>query len=83
MPYILQKHRKRCEHVLKIMKRENIQPEGDLNYILYAFCKRNVKPSYNNYKNFLGELTECCAEIRRRLLAPYEDKKIKENGDVF
>jgi hypothetical protein len=55
---------------------------GNLNYFLFALCKRTVKPSYNNYKNFLGELAECSAEIRRRLLAPYEDKKINENGDV-
>jgi len=41
-----------------------------------------VSPSYNNYKNFCGELNECVAEIRRRILASYEDEKIEENGDV-
>jgi hypothetical protein len=41
-----------------------------------------VEPSYNNYKNFIGELNETVAEIRRRLLASYEDQKMEENGDV-
>jgi hypothetical protein len=54
----------------------------DLNYVLFAYCKHMIKPSYANYKNFIGELEECVAEIRRRLLAPYEDKKIVDNGDV-
>jgi hypothetical protein len=30
----------------------------------------------------LGELNEASEEIRRRLLQPYEDLKIEENGDV-
>lgn len=63
-------------------QKEGIKVDGDLNYLLFAFCKRHVKPSYNNYKNFCGELNECVAEIRRELLAPYEDQKKEENGDV-
>ena len=68
------------------MIRREIFPNGMLNYMLFRYCK-NLKsyrqnPSYFYYKNFIGELNECVAEIRRRLLAPYEDKKIKENGDV-
>jgi len=59
-----------------------LKRDGDLNYVLYAYCKRHIVPSYANYKNFLGELTEAAAEIRRRLLAPYEDGKIRENGDI-
>ena len=68
--------------VVDMMVHAGVQVDGDLNYILYAFCKRHIKPSYNNYKNYLGELNEAAEEIRRRLLAPYEDQKILENGDV-
>lgn len=56
--------------------------DGDLNYILFALCKRFVKPSYNNYKNYLGELEEAIAEIRRRILTEHEERKILENGDI-
>jgi hypothetical protein len=65
-----------------MMEWAGVRADGDLNYILYAFCKRHVNPSYNNYKNFCGELRQCATEIERRLLGPYEDEKILENGDV-
>lgn len=68
--------------VVRAMKEAGVEANGDLNYILYAFCKNFVKPSYNNYKNFCGELRQCATEIERRIIAPYEDKKIEENGDV-
>lgn len=68
--------------VVDSMIHADVQVDGDLNYILYAFCKRHIKPNYNSYKNYLGELNEAAEEIRRRMLVPYEQKKISENGDV-
>lgn len=82
MPYVTKDRRPDLDMVVDLMSDVEVIANGDLNYILYAFCKRNIKPSYNNYKNFLGELNEAAEEIRRRLLAPYEDTKIIENGDV-
>ena len=82
MPYIEQKRRKYCDKVVDEMCGQTILADGDLNYILYKNCKNHVKPSYNNYKNFCGELRQCATEIERRLLAPSEDLKKKENGDV-
>jgi len=82
MPYIKQEYRVRCDEVIKKMKEESIQANGELNYILYKFCKETVEPSYNNYKNFIGELHQCATEIERRILADYENLKIIENGDV-
>lgn len=82
MPYIKHEDRESMNIVVDNMFLHGVKPDGKLNYVLYKFCKNYVEPSYNNYKNYLGELTECCEEIRRRLLAPYEDTKINENGDV-
>jgi len=82
MPYIKLEERPRCDDVIKSMLANDVVVNGDLNYILFAFCKRYIKPSYNNYKNFCGELRQCATEIERKILAPYEDSKIKENGDV-
>ena len=82
MPYIKQDRRVFCDEVVDEMAGQNIVADGDLNYILYKYCKNHIKPSYNNYKNFCGELRQCATEIERRLLAPYEDLKINENGDV-
>jgi len=83
MPYIANKTRRsELDEIIMEMNRWGVKPDGDLNYILFAYAKRSITPSYNNYKNYIGELEECIAEIRRRLLGPYEDKKIEENGDV-
>ena len=82
MPYIKKIDRKKLHPILISMRRHKVKADGDLNYILYKYCKEDVKPSYNNYKNFIGELRQCATEIERRILAPYEDEKIKENGDV-
>jgi hypothetical protein len=82
MPYIKQERRPDCDLVVKVMKEVKVVANGDLNYILYKLCKETVKPSYNNYKNFCGELRQCATEIERRILATYEDQKMEENGDV-
>lgn len=82
MPYVEQDQRQNLNTLVEIMNSIGISANGDLNYVLFKYCKNHVRPSYNNYKNFLGELNECSEEIRRRLLAKYEDKKIEENGDV-
>lgn len=82
MPYVIQEKRPDLDRVVDLMHDLDIIANGDLNYILFKYCKYHVTPGYKNYKNFLGELEECCAEIRRRLLAKYEDLKIQENGDV-
>lgn len=82
MPYVKQEQRPGLDKVVSTMAAAGVVANGDLNYILYAYCKRNVKPSYNNYKNFCGELRQCATEIERRILGPYEDEKIISNGDV-
>jgi len=82
MPYVKPSARPFLDIIVSEMERYNIKANGDLNYILYAYCKRNVVPGYGNYKNFCGELRQCATEIERRLLSSYEDEKIKENGDV-
>lgn len=82
MPYIKPENRKAMNEIVSLMYTKGVKVDGDLNYILYTFCKRHVTPSYNNYKNFCGELRQCVTEIERRLLGPYEDKAIIRNGDI-
>jgi len=82
MPYIKPELRYKLDNIVCAMKEAGIRADGDLNYILYAYCLRNITPGYANYKNYCGELRECANEIARRLTASYEDKKIEENGDV-
>jgi len=82
MPYTVKEERPKMNIIVNLMKALDVKANGDLNYVLFAFCKRFVKPSYNNYKNFCGELRQCATEIERELLAPYEDMKKLENGEV-
>lgn len=87
-----------CLKMRKLIEEANVRPNGDINYILFKFCKYNVQPSYNSYKNYMGiiyrlvegcknteyadELRESAEWIRIKLLTPYEEEKCKINGDV-
>lgn len=82
MPYVDMKCRESLDIIVNLMKNIGIKADGDLNYVLFKFCKENINTSYNDIKNFIGEMRQCISEIERRILAPYEDKKIEENGDV-
>lgn len=82
MPYIEKDRRRDLEPIIRRMIHKEVKADGDLNYILFALCLRAIKPSYNNYKNFCGELRQCATEIERRLLGPYEDSAMERNGDV-
>ncbi len=80
MPYVKPIYRPKLDAIVEHMKTAELHP-GDLNYILFKYCK-SEDPSYKKYRNFIGEINESVAEIRRRILAPYEDMKKKQNGDV-
>ncbi len=82
MPYIKPKDRKIADKVVQAMLKAEVLANGDLNYILFKYCKHHVSPSYNNLKNFCGELCQCATEIERKILAPYEEMKENENGGV-
>ena len=83
MPYIEKKKRELLLSIIDEMADKEIKADGDLNYILFYYAKYIVPHSYNSIKNFCAELRQTATEIERRILAPYEDEKIKENGDVW
>ncbi|OGF25359.1 hypothetical protein A2331_02290 [Candidatus Falkowbacteria bacterium RIFOXYB2_FULL_34_18] len=66
MPYIKQENRAPYDKLVELIIKNNINPFG-IDNILVEFCKKHIKPGYNNYKNFRGELRECHDEIERRL----------------
>ena len=84
MPYLKDKaHREILDIVYKTMMSifQTRGFTGSINYLLFKLAKEHCK-SYSDYQKFIGELEACKLEIYRRLAAPYEDEKIKENGDV-
>lgn len=58
---------------------------GELNYQLTQVCLNYLHTPHNYQKlnDIIGALEACKMEFYRRVVAPYEDQKIKENGDVF
>ncbi len=57
---------------------------GRLNYVITRLIGYvwKVDPSYFRAAGLSGVLTNVAAEFYRRAIVPYEDQKIKENGDV-
>jgi len=57
---------------------------GELNYCLTRLLQRFLgkTPEYQRYNAALGALEACKLELYRRKVAPYEDVKRQENGDV-
>jgi hypothetical protein len=68
--------------VTKLETQPVMEQDGDLNYIITSILKLFYKPRYFNYNRALGVIEAVKQEYYRRVVAPYEDKKIKENGDV-
>jgi len=59
---------------------------GELNFVLTSFCINYLDQdelSYQKINDVIGALEGAKLEFYRRLATPYEDKKIKENGDVY
>lgn len=93
MPYIKQESREYYEEELsELIKSLNHQPLGDLNYIITRLIlgylgldciNRWKQPSYAEYAGVIGTLIMIKDELERRKVDDYEDKKIKENGDVY
>lgn len=86
MPYIKKEDRIKFQQILDIIHfDELVQNEGELNYLISSICV-----TYLNQKGFkyavmnqiIGVLDLVEKEFYRRLVAPYENKKIKENGDL-
>jgi len=59
---------------------------GELNFqltTLAIYYMEEHGKSYQTFNDISGAFTEALAEFRRRVVAPYEDGKIAENGDVY
>lgn len=59
---------------------------GELNYKITKTCidyARSKGTSYTTYNEIIGALECAKMEMYRRAVAPYEDTKITENGDVY
>jgi hypothetical protein len=61
------------------------QTAGELNFCFTLIAQHYLKQKGLNYQHIndvVGALEGAKLELYRRIAAPYEDKKIAENGDV-
>lgn len=58
---------------------------GLLNYIITRIISAEIRNNecYQTINEAIGILECCKQELYRRLAVPYENRKCKENGDVF
>lgn len=87
MPYIKQSDRNKfiTKGCLAKQIASSIETEGELNYFITKLCHAYIKKHGKSYKTLNGvhgALTCAQLELYRRITAPYEEIKIKENGDV-
>ncbi len=82
MPYIKQSDRKPFDIDLP-----KFSTPGELNYFisraLIKYMEDKNITGYAGYNEVVGVLECCKLEFSRRIVAPYEDRKIAENGDVY
>ena len=81
MPYIPQEERDRLGQSYPCFNKP-----GQLNYMITDLIKQYIysrTENYTTYNDILGVLEAVKLELYRRKIAPYEDTKIQENGDVY
>lgn len=87
MPYIKQEERERFDFLLddlSVAIERGCAP-GDLNYVITRIVHAYLDARgmhYTHLNDAIGVLECAKQELYRRIAAPYEDRKIHENGDV-
>jgi hypothetical protein len=79
MPYILKVDRERFEPTSRPAT------PGELNYAVTRLAQSFIgpEPTYTAINAAIGALECAKLELYRRLAAPYEDDKMKQNGDCY
>lgn len=89
MPYILKTEREKFNDLVKILVHdlsESGEYDGKLNYVISSIINGILKEKGKNYhelNKIIGVLECTKQELYRRVISPYEDIKIQENGDVY
>lgn len=84
MPYIAQERRPAIDNAVSQLPED--MTVGDLNYTITRILDREIKLkglSYTVCNNLLGMIYCVGQEFYRRVVTPYEEKKIAENGDAY
>lgn len=83
MPYIKPEDRNDIRDALESVNPVNA---GELQYVFAVVLNnymRDREMRYQDLNDIIGALEGAKLEFYRRVVVPYEDTKIKENGDVY
>jgi hypothetical protein len=84
MPYIKQEYRPELNDKINDLTMVIINP-GELCYVIYKILNDLTKENkcFETMSSLISEVECAKLEFYRRIVSPYEDEKIKENGDVI
>jgi len=90
MPYIKQEDRKKydglVEDIVDVLTEHGFKPAdvGHANYVISSIIWKlfDQNKRYKTANDLAGVLSCVDKEFYRRKVVPYEDEKIKENGDL-
>lgn len=86
MPYIKSEDRESFEAFEDALLKIRIVTPGELNFLVTLLIQAYLNQNgwnYGHINDVLGAIEGAKLEFYRRKVAPYEDKKIQENGDVY
>lgn len=90
MPYIKKKQREIVDTAIdellqkiSCLQNEGVQYDGVINYCITRIMKAFYGGSYQSLNAGVGVLECVKLELYRRVVAPYEDTKLRENGEVY
>lgn len=89
MPYVKEEYRQSLDRdihelVAVLKATQDTHLDGCLNYVITRLADELYGGGgYYVYNRLIGVLESTKQEFYRRKVAPYEDKKCSENGDVY
>ena len=88
MPYIKQSQQQRLKPLLeKILIGEKGELTYCINVLQMQFCEQHFaasgQASYQILSDAIAAANDANSEFYRKVIFPYEDHKIRENGDIF
>lgn len=88
MPYISREDRDKWQELMEYINKDDFYDvtPGEMNYLITSLLKKywydHTDTGYTTFNEMVGILECAKLELYRRMIAPYEDIKINENGDV-
>lgn len=87
MPYIKTSERPAIDKLLDplivhLQSLPETDQDGSLNYSITKIIKHLYPQKYFHFNRALGVLSAVSLELYRKIIGPYEEQKISENGNV-